>query len=395
LQLSASGNFTPPVTYAWSNGASTADLTQLQAGLYTVTATSANGCSGIATLPVLSPNYLYANSTQSNVGVYGQSNGSATLQVVGGALPYAYLWSNGATIATVTGLAAGTYTATVTDANNCTTVKSVEITQPTVSCASYHTLFPWSSSIDQNLGIFIQESGNDNFNWTRQSGGTPTSQTGPDAAYHGSHYWYTRASGGNAPNKSALLKTGKCLTLAAMNTPVFEFYYHMYGNQMGSLSVEISVDNEQNWVSVWSVSGNQGNQWRKAIIDLLPYKTDHTKIRVKGITGAGNRSDMAIDALYIGESGGNQYLPVGEEGLAAPEMTVYPNPSTGLFELQMSEGRMCEKIEIFNAAGQLVLADNTSSAWLQFDLSSYISGCYYLRVQSGDLVRVFKLTLMK
>ncbi len=394
INLSPFGNFTPPVSYAWSNGASSSYVTGLTPGLYTVTVSAANGCSVIATLPVLSPNYLYATTTQTNVLVYGQSTGSATAQARGGRPNYSYQWSTGATTASISNLAAGTYTVILTDGNLCTATKTVTITQPAITCSAYHTAFPWSSSVDQNLGIFEQVTGIDQFNWTRQSGGTPTQQTGPDAAYHGSHYWYTRASSGNSPYKTAMLKTTKCLTLTNMSNPVFEFYYHMYGNQMGSLSVEISQDNEQNWVTVWTVSGNQGNQWLKAVVDLLPYRTPHTKIRIKGTTGTGSRSDMAIDALYIGEASGNLYQQEIDI-VQAPGMTVYPNPSTGWFELRMDEGLVCNRAEIYNAAGQRIWAEETSSSLLTFDLSEQRPGCYYLRVQTGEEVQMVKLLLVK
>lgn len=394
IYLTPFGNFVAPVSYSWSNGATSNYITGLTPGLYTVTATAANACSVIATLPVLSPNLLYASTSQTNVLVYGQATGSATAVPMGGRQPYNYLWSNGATTATNTNLNAGMYTVTITDVNACSVVKTVNITQPVITCSAYQSSFPWVSSVDLNLGIFEQVTGIDNFNWTRQSGSTPTQQTGPDAAYHGTHYWYTKASGSNSPSKKAMLKTSKCLTLNAMTNPVFEFYYHMYGNQMGSLAVEISLDNELNWVTVWTIAGNQGNQWSKAIIDLLPYKTDHTKIRIKGTTGSGPRGDMAIDALYIGEAGNNQYLPEAEV-LQAPGMTVYPNPSSGLFELRMDEGLVCEKAEIFNAAGQLIWEEKTSSAYLNFDLSDQISGCYYLRVQAEGKVQILKLMLVR
>lgn len=394
IYLTPFGTFVSPVSYAWSNGATSNTITGLTPGLYTVTATAANGCSVIATLPTYSPTLLYATTTQTNVLVYGQSTGSASVETLGGRLPYQYLWSNGATSAAISNLAAGDYTVTVTDLNACSVTKTVSITQPAISCSSYQTTFPWKSSIDQNLGIFEQVTGIDNFNWTRQTGATPTAQTGPNAAYHGTHYWYTKASGSNSPSKVAILENSKCLTLSAMTNPVFEFYYHMYGNQTGSLAVEISVDNELNWTSVWTLSGNQGNQWTKAVIDLIPYKTDHTKIRIKGTTGSGPRGDMAIDALFIGELGDNQYL-IESEVVKAPGMTVYPNPSNGLFELRMEEGLVCERAEIYNAAGQLVWEEKTSSALLNFDLSDQISGCYYLRVQSGEEVQVLKLMLVK
>ncbi|MBK6993482.1 MAG: T9SS type A sorting domain-containing protein [Lewinellaceae bacterium] len=394
INLAPFGDFIGPVSYSWSNGATSNYITGLTPGLYTVTATAANGCSVVATLPSYSPNLLYATTAQTNVLVYGQSTGAATAQAMGGRYPYNYLWSNGATTASIINLAAGMYTVTVTDLNTCSTTKTVSITQPTITCTAYQTAFPWASSVDLNLGIFAQVTGIDNFNWTRQSGATPTAQTGPDAAYNGSHYWYTKASGNNSPNKTAMLKTSKCLTLTPMSNPVFEFYYHMYGNQTGSLAVEISLDNELNWVTVWTLAGNQGNQWTKAIIDLLPYKTDHTKIRIKGTTGPGSRGDMAIDALYVGEAGNNQYMPEAEV-LQAPGMTVYPNPSSGLFELRMDEGLICDRAEIFNAAGQLIWEERTSSSLLNFDLSDQISGCYYLRVQSGEEVQVLKLMLVR
>lgn len=394
IYLAPFGQYVPPLSYSWSNGATTSYATGLSAGLYTVTATDANGCSVIATLPVYSPNYLYANVTPTNVTVYGQSTGSAVAQIVGGRQPYHYLWSTGATTATASNLAAGVYTVTVTDGQLCTATRSVQITQPTVTCSAYYSSFPWSSSIDVNLGIFEQVTGIDYFNWTLQTGPTPTAQTGPDAAYNGTNYWYTKASGGNSPNKTAMLKTGKCLNLMGMNNPVFEFYYHLYGNQMGSLAIQVSQDNELNWVTVWTRSGNLGNVWLKGVVDLLPYRSPNTKIRIVGTTGAGSRSDMAIDALYIGEAGGNQFMP-GEETIIVPGMKVYPNPSTGWFELWMDEGMVCEKAEIFNAAGQVIHAEQTSSSYLTFDLSDQAPGFYFLRVQSGDTVRVLKLMLKK
>ncbi|MDD2306717.1 MAG: G8 domain-containing protein [Prolixibacteraceae bacterium] len=70
----------------------------------------------------------------------GYSDGSATASVTNGTAPYVYLWSNGQTTAKATDLADGTYTVTVTDANNCTDTKSIVVVEPTplvVSPASF------------------------------------------------------------------------------------------------------------------------------------------------------------------------------------------------------------------------------------------------------------------
>jgi surface protein len=72
-----------------------------------------------------------ADSSQTNVTCYGSSDGSATVSISGGTAPYTYSWSpNGGTAPTAAGLAAGTYTVTVTDANGSVITKVFTITQP-------------------------------------------------------------------------------------------------------------------------------------------------------------------------------------------------------------------------------------------------------------------------
>jgi len=80
---------------------------------------------------VTQPAALSITKTITNVSTPGGSDGSVALSVTGGTTPYLYLWSNGQTTATATGLAAGTYTATVTDNKGCTATTSATVTQPT------------------------------------------------------------------------------------------------------------------------------------------------------------------------------------------------------------------------------------------------------------------------
>ncbi|MDY0026965.1 MAG: hypothetical protein RBS33_13335, partial [Lentimicrobium sp.] len=70
--------------------------------------------------------------TSTNVSCNGGSDGSATASVSGGTSPYTYLWDDASaqTSATASNLEAGTYSVTVTDANNCTATESVTITEP-------------------------------------------------------------------------------------------------------------------------------------------------------------------------------------------------------------------------------------------------------------------------
>jgi Zn-dependent metalloprotease/subtilisin-like proprotein convertase family protein len=124
------------VSYNWtpSTGLNNATITNPLASPaittnYTVTVTSSNGCtasgSALVTIGTLSTT---VNST--NVTCFGNTNGTASMQVNGGTGNITYNWSNGATSASITGLAAGTYTCSVTDGSGCTAVKSITITSP-------------------------------------------------------------------------------------------------------------------------------------------------------------------------------------------------------------------------------------------------------------------------
>ena len=132
--LAAGG--TAPYTYSWDNGQTEATATGLVAGDYVVTVTDANGnattCSATATATIEQPVAALSVSITSEIDVlcYGEATGSATALAAGGTAPYTYSWDNGQTEATATGLVAGDYVVTVTDANGCTTTAEVTIAQP-------------------------------------------------------------------------------------------------------------------------------------------------------------------------------------------------------------------------------------------------------------------------
>ncbi|MBK8557361.1 MAG: SprB repeat-containing protein [Lewinellaceae bacterium] len=95
----------------------------LAVGTDTVTVTSANGCFATATASITEFSTPMANISASANSRSGTANGSATVSVTGGAMPYQYLWNNGQNTATAINLAAGTYTVTVIGNNGCTDVK--------------------------------------------------------------------------------------------------------------------------------------------------------------------------------------------------------------------------------------------------------------------------------
>ncbi len=116
-----------PFTYIWSTGDTTAVITALAPGVYTVEVLDAANCPEVASITIVEPSALVLSVSSVNMSGPATQDGSATADAIGGTPPYTYVWSTGDTLATISGLSAGLYTATVTDAKSCMAEETVEI----------------------------------------------------------------------------------------------------------------------------------------------------------------------------------------------------------------------------------------------------------------------------
>lgn len=227
---------------------------------------------------------------------------------------------NGATLVTtvsttshtVTGLSPNTsYTFTVRarDAanNESGASNSVNVTTlPAAGCTGGVASYPYAEGFENTIGAWTQST-SDDLNWTVDANGTPSSNTGPSSAIQGSYYIYVEASGSGYPNKRAIINS-PCFDLSAATQASFNFKYHMYGSSdMGTFALEASNDNGLSWTSLWSQSGNQGNSWKTANIDLAAYLGGSVQLRFNRVTGNTWQADIAVDdvSLTTGDTGGD------------------------------------------------------------------------------------------
>lgn len=129
---------TPPAIYMWSNNETTEDLEDLNPGLYGVTATDGNGCIAIDNQPINEPLPLFIdNITSNSPSSPGGNDGSFSFNINGGTTPYSYSWTGpvdgndnllfpGNVI--INNLAAGDYSLTITDGNDCEIIRPFTIT---------------------------------------------------------------------------------------------------------------------------------------------------------------------------------------------------------------------------------------------------------------------------
>jgi len=223
-----------PYLVQWSNGASTEDISGLSQGTYSVTVTDANQCVVTESFTVGNNTGTLAvsiNSLQNET--CGSSNGSIDISVSGGALPYSYQWSNAALTQDISGLAAGSYQVTVTDANLCKVVKTYSIlnnvgTLQVTAALTHESCGAGNGAIDQTVtGGF----GTCTYQWA-----TSSAQQDISGLSAGSYSCTISDAGG-----CSLIRTYNIINLAGplqlMNTAVTN---EQCGNAQGAIDITVS-----------------------------------------------------------------------------------------------------------------------------------------------------------
>lgn len=128
-----------PFTFSWDNLPGDSILVNVSQGEYQVEITDTNGCTSSETISITQPTALIVETDSTLVDCFGNATGSATANTFGGTMPYDILWDNATgnqNTPTASGLLAGNYSVTVTDANDCAVVSTLEVTQPAELTAS-------------------------------------------------------------------------------------------------------------------------------------------------------------------------------------------------------------------------------------------------------------------
>jgi len=168
----------PAYTYLWNNGQTTQTATGLCTGTFTVTVTDASSSTTTTTVAITQPAAITA-TISSTPASCGMNNGSAAVTAGGGTPGYTYAWSpSGGSTSAATGLAAGSYTASVTDANGCTQTQTVTITQSTVMAISTAAI---PDTCNQSVGTAtatVSSGGTSPFTYQWNNGQTTQSASG-------------------------------------------------------------------------------------------------------------------------------------------------------------------------------------------------------------------------
>jgi len=241
----------------------------------------------------------------------------------------------------------------------------------------------------------ISNGNGDDIDWRVDVGGTPSSSTGPNIDHtYGTtagRYIYLEAS--YCFNMEACL-ISPCIDLTNSYYPMLDFWYNMYGTDMGSLHVDVLKGTSWDLDIIPAITGNQGSVWISESIDLTPYLGEIINIRFRGITGSGYKSDMALDDIAVIETSGAGY----EEKYIDARIHIYPNPANDFLniDLLMSEANEYE-VKIVDPQGKTIIRnsfENTDGKTsYKMNLNGLANGIYYIVISSDQFIKTEKLII--
>ncbi|XP_077978886.1 MAM and LDL-receptor class A domain-containing protein 1-like [Glandiceps talaboti] len=164
----------------------------------------------------------------------------------------------------------------------------------------------------------------DSLDWVLLKGGTNTGGTGPTADHttglpSGTSLYLEGSNGATG----APAKLYSQIFLPEMRSRCLEFWYSMYGKNMGTLRIDVIPAGDANSLdTIWTLSGNQGDQWNYGRVPFFSSK--EYQLVFVGILGTGSASDMAIDDIVISDG---SCVGSPAEATVHPPTVAPPTPS--------------------------------------------------------------------
>jgi len=368
---------TSPFSYLWSdaNTTTTASISSLTLGSYTVTVSDANSCSATASITIAQPAvFLYASAgTVSNITCNGANNGKATVNAVGGGIPYTYAWSNGtSTVSTIQSpsiLSAGNYTVTVTDNCGVSHTSTANISQPNAMRDSVKTITNVGCSGGNGGSIALgAKGGNYPYRYTWSNGST-----------------LVTAANLTAGTYSVVVTDTKGCTNTVTGIVV---------TQPSVLGSNISANCIGNRQGILTITGSGGTPAYK-----YTWSNGKTTSSVTVADGAYTvklsdaHSCIATNSVTVACPGAlKEDVESPAPATCCPtidNISLYPNPNNGKFAIQWSVAGDLWSVEIYNVLGQKVYAQSTiHQTQSTINISDKASGIYLIRVldNTGNLV---------
>ena len=411
VDLTVTGG-TSPYLYTWNLGppqTNNQDVNTLSPGSYFVQILDAAGCSSFRTFTITQPAVL-ATTVSNTSATCSTNDGTATATPTGGTSPYAYSWTGSVqTTQTVTGLALGGYTVTVTDNKGCTatgnttigsTTLPTEICMVTVDQLSTHNIVYWEKPVVTNIDSFkiyredvtnvythIGSVAYDSLSEYHDYGANPNTTTkrykistldncGGESVksnYHNTIYIVDNGSGQFTWNPLYTIENGV--------NPVSNYVLMRDDNNTGSWAQVASTAGTQNTLVDPAYGSYLNGNWRVETVWGITCNPTRASINT-------TRSNIKHTAIVTGIN--------SQEGLDATN--IYPNPANDYVSIEFVESIQKADMRILNSIGQLIYqqtveSTGNSKTTKEINTSNFAKGIYTIVIETNKAKTYKKLVI--
>jgi len=340
----------------------------------TLTATNTNGADAetkSSYITVLaSPT---SSSTFVNASCPGINTGSVNLSVSGGASPYTYLWSNGATTQDLSNIAGGTYTVTITDANTCTATGFTTVGNGIGPIATVSAFDASCSGVNNGLVDLSVTSGTSPYTYVWSTGSTSQDLS---SIASGTYTVTVTDANGCTAGQTGIVGKGSSLQLSVS--------IHADSMNTGTGSVLVTVsEGTAPYGYLWSTGSTS--------VVITGLNVGNYSVTVTDVNGCEASGIYTVANDTTGNVSSGQTIDLS--------YSIYPNPADGLLNVQVSAVVSGEiRLRLYNAIGQKVMEQSYSNALAInaiMNVSILEEGIYFLRLENNSKTAVSRVVVMR
>jgi lysyl endopeptidase len=362
-----------PYTYDIGSGAQAGStFNGVSQGIYTVTVTDVNACESTIDVNLGGPTLFTASSAVVDETCSGSADGSIIITAAGGTAPYNFSNNCGSSTqasGNFTGLVAATYCLETTDANGCLVTESITITSSAgIAATTTVTDISCNGLTDGSIQA-ITTTGTAPFTYDIGSGvqGSDTF-TGLGASTYTIDI--VDANGCTGQTSGNVIEP-TAISASSVTTD------EIFGND-GSIDLTVSGG-----TAPYSYSWTGPNGFTSTVEDPANLETGDYTVTITDANGCTFQRDAFVDSQ----------LGILENGFS---FTIYPNPSNGLFNIQLLNFEDKVEVSVVDVTGRLILVSQTEGQSLfTVDLADKAEGTYFLRISSGDFETTKKIVHRK
>lgn len=359
-----------PYTYLWSpGGQTTATLSSLCAGTYSVTVTDANSAQVTVTVSITEPPALTGSATATTPALCGSGCTDLNIAATGGTPGYTYLWMPGSITGTTPNVcptATTTYTCTITDANGCTQTATVTVTVNPLPVASAGS----NSSVCEGSNVCFAGSGGTSYQWVGPCGFSGTQQNPCVMAV---------GAGCGGTYTVTVTDTNGCTDSATTTLTVNPLPVVSYTQSPAVVCINwnpITLSPGTPAGGIYSGPGVSGSTFDPVAAGSGTWDIVYT------YTDSNGCGDSAVQQVTVDICSGIT------ETTAANELFVYPNPCS---EMVTVVSEATGTLQLYNLPGELLREATLQQNRSTLDLQDLPAGVYFIRIINGATVRTQKI----